>query len=169
MVLRPAISSEEQQRDYQAHQRLVRAHVTPTPLTVPSTRETQGRFDKAAFGQRRHPRDNASARTADVSTSYGRITCRQSPQMADARSGSGNLDVTCSDATPPDLKATLVTSYGGIDFTCRPFAGQVDLSTRYGPPMTAVTTSGELGKKRLQEPSARHGKAASANSSGSIA
>ncbi len=97
---------------------------------------------------------NASSRTADVSTSYGRVTCRQiTANELTARSGSGNLDVTCSDAAPPDIKATLVTSYGSIDFTAPPtFAGQVDLSTSYGSVRTdrPITASGELGKKRLQ-------------------
>ncbi len=97
---------------------------------------------------------NASSRTADVSTSYGRVTCRQiTANELTARSGSGNLDVTCSDAAPPDIMATLVTSYGSIDFTAPPtFAGQVDLSTSYGSVRTdrPITASGELGKKRLQ-------------------
>ena len=97
---------------------------------------------------------DASADTADLSTSYGRITCRQiTAKELTARSGSGNLDIACSDAAPPDITATLVTSYGSIDFTAPPgFAGQVDLSTSYGSVRTdrPITISGEISKKKLK-------------------
>lgn len=96
----------------------------------------------------------ASANTASMSTSYGRITGRQiAAQELNARSGSGNLDIACSDAAPLDIAATLVTSYGSIDFTAPPgFEGQADLSTSYGSVRTdrPLTISGEVGKKRLK-------------------
>ncbi len=97
---------------------------------------------------------NASAHTVDMSTSYGRITSRQiTTGDLTAKSGSGNLDVDCSQATPADITARLVTSYGSIDFTAPPgFAGQVDLSTSYGSIATSrpITVSGEVSKKRLK-------------------
>jgi len=96
----------------------------------------------------------ASADTVGISTSYGRITGRQiTTNDLTARSGSGNLDVDCSQATPADITASLVTSYGSIDFTPPPgFAGQVDLSTSYGSIRTSrpITVSGEVSKKQLK-------------------
>ncbi|UCC98794.1 MAG: DUF4097 family beta strand repeat protein [Phycisphaerales bacterium] len=97
---------------------------------------------------------NASADTADLSTSYGRIKGRQiTANELTAKSGSGNLDIACSAAAPPDITATLVTSYGSIDFTAPlDFAGQADLSTSYGSITTdrPITVSGEISKKRLK-------------------
>ena len=97
---------------------------------------------------------SASAHTVDMSTSYGRITGRQiTTGDLTAKSGSGNLDVDCSQATPADITASLVTSYGSIDFTAPPaFAGQVDLSTSYGSIRTSrpITVSGEMNKKQLK-------------------
>ncbi len=116
---------------------------------------------------------DASVDTTDMSTSYGRITCRQiTTHELTARSGSGNLDVTCSEAAPPDITATLVTSYGSIDFVAPPgFAGQADLSTSYGSVKTdrPITTSGQLSKKRLQGTIGQgNGKLSLQTSSGSI-
>jgi DUF4097 and DUF4098 domain-containing protein YvlB len=97
---------------------------------------------------------NASADTAEITTSYGRITGRQiTTRDLSARSGSGNLDVDCSKATPADITASLVTSYGSIDFTAPPaFAGQVDLSTSYGSIRTSrpITVSGQMSKTQLK-------------------
>ncbi len=96
----------------------------------------------------------ASADTVDISTSYGRITCREmTVNDLTARSGSGNLDVAYSDSTPAEITASVVTSYGSIDFTAPPgFVGQVDLSTSYGSVRTdrPITISGEVGKRKLQ-------------------
>ncbi len=96
----------------------------------------------------------ASADTAEITTSYGRITGRQiTARDLTARSGSGNLDIDCSQTTPADITASLVTSYGSIDFTAPPaFAGQVDVSTSYGSVRTSrpITISGEISKKKLK-------------------
>jgi DUF4097 and DUF4098 domain-containing protein YvlB len=96
----------------------------------------------------------ASSDTADFSTSYGRITGRQlTTRDLTAKSSSGNLDIDCSQTTPADLAASLVTSYGSIDFTPPPsFAGQVDMSTSYGSVKTSrpITISGQVSKKQLK-------------------
>jgi len=92
--------------------------------------------------------------TADLSTSYGRITCRQiTASDITAKSSSGSINVVCSDSTPSDLAASLITSYGGIDFVGPPdFGGQIDISTSYGSVRTdlPITISGELSKKKLK-------------------
>ncbi len=92
--------------------------------------------------------------TADVSTSYGRITCRQitAGDIA-AKSSSGSIEVVCSESTPEDVSASLVTSYGSIDFVGpADFAGQVDISTNYGSVRTdlPITISGQVSKKKLK-------------------
>jgi DUF4097 and DUF4098 domain-containing protein YvlB len=96
----------------------------------------------------------ASADTVDVSTSYGRITGRDiTAGNLTARSGSGNLDIDSSQMAPAGITASLVTSYGSIDFTAPPaFAGQVNLSTSYGSVRTSrpITVSGEMNKKQLK-------------------
>jgi len=95
----------------------------------------------------------ASADTADISTSYGRINCRQltTADLA-AKSGSGNIEIACSDLAPAQINANVVTSYGSIDFEIPPdFTGQVDLATSYGSIRTdlPITISGEISKKKL--------------------
>lgn len=94
------------------------------------------------------------AETADISTSYGRITCRQiTSSDIKAKSSSGSIEVICSGATPADISASLVTSYGSIEFAGPPhFAGQVDISTSYGSVRTAlpITISGQVSKKKLK-------------------
>ena len=63
-----------------------------------------------------------------------------------------HLDIACSDSTPDEIIADLVTSYGNIDFTApQNFAGQVDLSTSYGSVKTTrpITISGQVSKKKL--------------------
>ncbi len=95
----------------------------------------------------------ASADTADISTSYGRINCR-GLTTADltAKSSSGNIDIACSDLAPAQINASVVTSYGSIDFETPPeFTGQVDLATSYGSIRTdlPITISGEISKKKL--------------------
>ncbi|MHC4424581.1 MAG: DUF4097 family beta strand repeat-containing protein [Planctomycetota bacterium] len=96
----------------------------------------------------------ALADSTDLSTSYGRITCRQiTTTDLTAKSGSGDLDIACSDSTPAEIVASLVTSYGSIDFVVPPdFSGQVDLSTGYGSIKTdlPITISGEASKKKLK-------------------
>ena len=97
---------------------------------------------------------DSSADTTNLFTSYGRITCRQiTTNEITAKSGSGDLDITCSDATPDEIVADLVTSYGSIDFTApQNFTGQVDMSTSYGSIRTnrPITISGQISKKKLQ-------------------
>lgn len=97
---------------------------------------------------------DAVAESANISTSYGRITCRQiTTSDITAKSSSGSIEVVCSDSTPADISASLVTSYGGIDFVGPPdFAGQVDISTSYGSVRTdlPITISGEVSKKKLK-------------------
>lgn len=92
--------------------------------------------------------------TANISTSYGRITCRQiTTGEITAKSSSGGIDVVCSESTPSDLVASLVTSYGSIDFVGPPnYAGKVDVSTSYGSIRTElpITVSGEVSKKNLK-------------------
>ncbi|MHC4567206.1 MAG: DUF4097 family beta strand repeat-containing protein [Planctomycetota bacterium] len=94
------------------------------------------------------------AETANISTSYGRITCRQiTASEITAKSSSGSIDVVCSEATPEDVSASLVTSYGSIDFVGpADFAGQVDISTSYGSVRTdlPITISGQVSKKKLK-------------------
>ena len=94
------------------------------------------------------------ADTANVSTSYGRITCRQiTTENLTAKSSSGSIEVVCSDLTPAEIAASLVTSYGSIDFIAPPdFAGQVDMSTSYGSIRTdlPITISGQISKKELK-------------------
>jgi DUF4097 and DUF4098 domain-containing protein YvlB len=96
----------------------------------------------------------ALADTTNISTSYGRISCRQiTTNDLTAKSGSGNIDIACSDSTPAEIVADLVTSYGNIDFVApRNFAGQVDMSTSYGSIRTErpITISGEVSKKKLK-------------------
>lgn len=95
----------------------------------------------------------ASAETADISTSYGRINCRGlTTTDLTAKSGSGNIDIACSDSTPAEITASVVTSYGSIDFETPPdFTGQVDLATSYGSIRTdlPITITGEISKKKL--------------------
>jgi DUF4097 and DUF4098 domain-containing protein YvlB len=94
------------------------------------------------------------AETANISTSYGRITCRQiTASEITAKSSSGSIDVVCSEATPEDISASLVTSYGSIDFVGpADFAGHVDISTSYGSVRTdlPITISGQVSKKKLK-------------------
>ena len=96
----------------------------------------------------------ASADTADISTSYGRINCRElTTTDIIAKSGSGNIDIVCSDSTPAEITANVTTSYGSIDFETPPeFTGQVDLATSYGSIRTdlPITISGEISKKKLK-------------------
>jgi DUF4097 and DUF4098 domain-containing protein YvlB len=91
---------------------------------------------------------------ANVSTSYGRITCRQiTTNDLTAKSSSGSIEVVCSDSTPAEIAASLVTSYGSINFVAPPdFAGMVDMSTSYGSIRTdlPITISGQISKKKLK-------------------
>jgi DUF4097 and DUF4098 domain-containing protein YvlB len=95
----------------------------------------------------------ASANSADISTSYGRITCRQlTAADLTAKSGSGNINIACSDSTSPEISANVVTSYGSVDFETPPdFTGSVDMTTSYGSIKTElpITVSGEISKKKL--------------------
>ena len=97
---------------------------------------------------------DVATQTASVSTSYGQITCRQiTASDITAKSSSGSIEVICSEATPENVSASLVTSYGGIDFVGPAnFAGQVDISTNYGSVRTdlPITISGEVSKKKLK-------------------
>ena len=97
---------------------------------------------------------DASAEKTDISTAYGRINCRQlTTADLTSISSSGNIDIVCSDSTPTDITASVVTSYGSIEFETPPdFAGQVDLSTSYGSIRTdlPITISGEISKKKLK-------------------
>ena len=97
---------------------------------------------------------DAVAETANVSTSYGRITCKQiTANDITAKSSSGSIEVVCSESTPEDVSASLVTSYGSIEFAGpADFAGQVDISTSYGSVRTdlPITISGEFSKKKLK-------------------
>ena len=95
-----------------------------------------------------------SVNTANISTSYGHISCRQI-MMEDltAKSGSGGIDIICSDATPPEMKAEVMTSYGGIDFEAPPdFSGEIEPGTSYGSVKTdlPITITGEVSKKKLK-------------------
>ncbi len=97
---------------------------------------------------------DVSVKTANISTSYGHISCRQM-MMEDltAKSGSGGIDIVCSDSTPSEIKAEIVTSYGGIDFVAPPdFSGEVELGTSYGSVRTdlPITIIGEVSKKKLK-------------------
>ncbi|HUS74190.1 MAG TPA: DUF4097 family beta strand repeat-containing protein [Sedimentisphaerales bacterium] len=95
----------------------------------------------------------ASADTTNIHTSFGRITCRQiTSSDLTARSSSGSIDIACSDSTPPEINANVVTSFGSIDFVTPPnFAGQVELATSFGSINTnlPITIIGEVGKKKL--------------------
>jgi DUF4097 and DUF4098 domain-containing protein YvlB len=95
----------------------------------------------------------SSANITNVYTSYGRITCRQlTTDDLTAKSSSGNIDIICSDSTPAEITANVVTSYGSVDFVTPPdFTGQVDLSTGFGSIRTdlPITISGEISKKKL--------------------
>ena len=96
---------------------------------------------------------DAVADVADISTSYGRIKCLQiTTNDITAKSSSGSIEVVCSDSAPADIAASLVTSYGSIDFVTPPdYAGQIDMSTSYGSIRTdlPITISGEISKKKL--------------------
>jgi DUF4097 and DUF4098 domain-containing protein YvlB len=98
--------------------------------------------------------NDAQAGKIEMSTSYGGIKAGQiTTGDLTARSGNGSVNVTCSTACPPDLKADVKSSYGSITFTAPPaFAGQVRLSTSYGSVRTArpVTMSGEIDKKNIR-------------------
>lgn len=95
----------------------------------------------------------ASAKTTDIFTSFGRITCRQITSAdLTARSSSGSIDIACSPSAPPEINATVVTSFGSIDFVSPPnFSGQVELATSFGSIKTdlPITITGEISKKKL--------------------
>jgi DUF4097 and DUF4098 domain-containing protein YvlB len=114
-----------------------------------------------------------SIKTADISTSYGHIICRQiMTQELTARSGSGGISIVCSDSTPSEMKAEIVTSYGSIDFTAPPeFSGEVELGTSYGSIATdiPITITGQVNKRKLTGTiGSGHGKLYLRTSSGSI-
>jgi len=95
----------------------------------------------------------ASAGTADIFTSFGHITCRQiTSSDLTAGSNSGSIDIVCSDSTPPEINANVVTSFGSIDFVAPPsFAGQVELATNFGSIKTnlPITITGEISQKKI--------------------
>jgi DUF4097 and DUF4098 domain-containing protein YvlB len=97
--------------------------------------------------------EEASANTTNIHTSFGRITCRQITSAdLTAKSNSGNIDIVCSVSTPVEINATVVTSFGSIDFTAPPgFSGQVELATNFGSINTnlPITITGEASKKKL--------------------
>lgn len=94
-----------------------------------------------------------SAGTADIFTSFGRINCRRiTSSDLTAGSNSGNIDIVCSDSTPAEINANVVTSFGSIDFVTPPgFSGQVELATNFGSVNTnlPITITGEVSKKKL--------------------
>ena len=95
----------------------------------------------------------ASVPAMDLFTSYGQITCRDIT-VADivAKTSSGGIDIECSNSSPSDMTANIVTSYGGIDFTAPAgFSGQVELGTNYGSVSTdlPITISGQVSKKKI--------------------
>ena len=95
----------------------------------------------------------ASAETADIFTSFGRITCRRITSAdLNARSSSGGIAIVCSDSTPAEIKANVVTSFGSIDFVAPPgFSGQVELATNFGSIKTnlPITITGEISQKKI--------------------
>jgi DUF4097 and DUF4098 domain-containing protein YvlB len=95
----------------------------------------------------------ASAGKTDIFTSFGRITCRQiTCTDITAKSNSGSIDIVCSDSTPAEINADVVTSFGSIDFAAPPdFSGQVELATNFGSIKTGlpITITGEVSKKML--------------------
>ena len=115
----------------------------------------------------------ASADTAYLFTTYGRITCRQftTAELA-AETGSGNIVIACSDSTPSEINANVVTSYGNVDFQTPPdFTGRVDMATSYGSVNTQlpITLIGDISKKKLAGTIGRgNGKLYLKTSSGSI-
>jgi DUF4097 and DUF4098 domain-containing protein YvlB len=116
---------------------------------------------------------NASADSADLFTAYGRITCRQlTTADLTAQTGSGNIVIACSDSTPSEINANVVTSYGSVDFQTPPdFTGQVDMITNYGSVNSElpITINGEVSKKKLAGMIGRgNGKLYLKTSSGSI-
>ncbi|MBN1805573.1 MAG: DUF4097 family beta strand repeat protein [Sedimentisphaerales bacterium] len=116
---------------------------------------------------------NASADSADLFTAYGRITCRQfTTADLTAQTGSGNITIACSDSSPSEINANVVTSCGSVDFLTPPdFAGHIDMSTNYGSVNTElpITVNGEVGKKKLAGTIGRgNGKLYLKTSSGSI-
>jgi hypothetical protein len=69
-----------------------------------------------------------------LGTSYGKIECLNIT-TADlyARSSFGDIDIQCSDSTPPDIKVDIRTSYGDIFLQSPPsFAGHANLQTSFG-------------------------------------
>ncbi len=127
------------------------AHTSYGPIT---TTEIHGESIKLHSGSGSINVTDAVAESANLSTSYGRITCKQiTANGIIAKSSSGSIEVACSESTPEDVSASLVTSYGSIDFVGPPeFAGQVDISTSYGSVRTdlPITISGEFSKKKLK-------------------
>jgi DUF4097 and DUF4098 domain-containing protein YvlB len=89
----------------------------------------------------------------DIYTSYGKITCREiTAAEIIAKTSSGGIDIVCSNSSPSEMTANVVTSYGSIDFTApADFAGQVELGTNYGSVRTdlPVTIIGQVNKKKI--------------------
>lgn len=95
----------------------------------------------------------ASVPAVDIYTSYGKITCREIT-VSDiiAKTSSGGIDIECSNLSPSEMTADVVTSYGGIDFTAPAnFSGRVELGTSYGTVSTdlSVTITGQISKKKI--------------------
>lgn len=90
---------------------------------------------------------------AKLETSYGNVNCQNiTSEELTARSSFGSIRISCSDSSPADMVADVVTSYGNINFEAPPgFAGQVDTSTCYGSIKTEmpITVKGSLSKDRI--------------------
>jgi DUF4097 and DUF4098 domain-containing protein YvlB len=120
-----------------------------------TSNELKGNLIKLHSGSGNISLTNASANSiADISTSYGRITCRQitTPELI-AKSSSGGIDIAFSESAPSEITAEVSTSYGSIDFVTPPdFSGQVELATSYGSITTdmPITITGEVSKKTLK-------------------
>lgn len=91
--------------------------------------------------------------SVDLETSYGQIKCRNITSTdIKTRSSFGDIDIACSAATPPEISADVVTSYGDIRFTTPPgFAGQVDLETSFGSIKTdlPILVKGIINKDKI--------------------
>jgi hypothetical protein len=76
----------------------------------------------------------------DLETEAGRITCRKiTSQDIVAKSSFGSIDITCSEACPADINATVETEFGRVRFEAPPdFRGEIDLGTEFGSARTAI-------------------------------
>jgi len=76
----------------------------------------------------------------DLETEFGRVVCRQTTsQSIVAKSSFGSMDITCSEACPPDINANVETEFGKVRFKAPPdFQGDIDLGTEFGSTKTAI-------------------------------